>query len=68
MMIFYSGSAGHKGDERNEPEHVLKDEANIMLSYWLITARQQEQHWRFPSILTARQQRKEVQTDESNQS
>lgn len=52
MILYYSGSLG---DAKNEPEDILRDNANIMLSYWLISVRQQGQHIRFPKVLKARQ-------------
>lgn len=56
-ILYYSGSAGFLtgGIPAGEPEVVLGDDANIMLSYHLITIKKQDQHSRFPQILKARE-------------
>ncbi len=56
MIIYYSGSNAHtvKGKVHDEPEQILKDRANIMLSYYLIRTDGQKQHLRFPKVVKAR--------------
>lgn len=51
MIFFFSGSATIQA---GEPECVFGNEANIMLSYHLITTNQQTQHIRFPRIVNSR--------------
>ena len=59
-IIFYSGSAGaiKGGSLPGEPEYVLKDDANIMLSYFLISEKNQDQHRRIPKIMEGRKKKK----------
>lgn len=56
MIIYYSGSCGSLpgGALVAEPESVLGDKANVMLSFYLIKFRKQEQHKRFRNVLRAR--------------
>lgn len=65
--MYYSGSAGAiKGRKLvAEPELVLGDKANIMLSYHLITKKQQDQHLRWPEIKRVRKQRRKQSAHQS---
>ncbi len=67
MIIYYSGSCcthvpsleqAHPG----EPETVLGDNANVMLSYFLITNQGVKQHQRWPKILNERKRRPKCPT------
>jgi len=63
VIIFYSGSCGiTKGVKRprvySEPETILRERANVMLSYYLITTDGQDQHERFPLIAAARRKQR----------
>lgn len=60
MILFYSGSCGKLkgGSMEGEPETALGKRANVMLSYWLISNRQQDQHSRFPRIVKNRRRRR----------
>lgn len=55
MILFYSGSGGATRDGKTilEPEDVL-DNANIMLSYYLILKEWQLQHQRIENLSRAR--------------
>ncbi len=48
MIIFFSGSAGFVkgGHPYGEPEWVLGDAATVMLSYFLVSNRMQDQETR----------------------
>lgn len=57
MIIYYSGSCGLCRRKPNaEPEDILKEQANVMLSYYLITTGGQDQDKRWPAIVKARRQ------------
>lgn len=65
MRIYYSGSAGIVKGKRlvAEPEVVLKDKANVMLSFALISGKDQDQHRRWPTILAARKSKQRKRND-----
>jgi hypothetical protein len=56
VVLYYSGSCGSsKGAGLvSEPEDVLRERAAIMLSYYLITNREQEQDKRMPRLVEGR--------------
>lgn len=65
MIIFYSGSAGlSKVNPNSEPELILGKDAHFMLSYYLITNKQQDQQTRFPIIIAARKEKRLVNQDD----
>lgn len=59
MIIYYSGSCGVSAGRGlvAEPEIVLGDKANIMLSYGLLCKKRQDQHKRLPLIREARKRK-----------
>lgn len=63
--MYYSGSAGIVKGKRlvAEPEIVLKDSANVMLSFSLITNHNQDQHLRWPTILAVRKSKQRKRND-----
>lgn len=67
LILYFSGSAGYGANHTNlaEPELILKSKANLMLSYWLIQVKKQDQHFRFPSLCEARKMaKKKLNLDE----
>lgn len=57
MKLYYSGSAGCTKDKPLvEPENVLKRSC-VMLSYWLISNDERQQHCRFPRLLRSRRRK-----------
>jgi hypothetical protein len=59
VRIYFSGSCGSTVGRRliGEPEYVLGDSCNLMLSFQLISTCMQEQHVRWQNILRERRKR-----------
>lgn len=58
MILFHSGSATwSKRSPPSEPENVLKEKANVMLSYFLILKKGQMQDRRLPNLIKLRKRR-----------
>ncbi len=59
MIIYYSGSCGALPGKilAGEPETILRERANVMMSFCLIKNKQQEQNIRFPLLVKCRRKK-----------